>query len=162
MRFFARAMNSADATPFPETSPMKKQNFPSSVSKKSYRSPPTSRAGSIIAEISIGRCAVGCGNTVGTMLNCSWRADSSSSSMRVKCARTSSRSRFFSRLAPTRALSRTGLKGFDKIIDRTELDASHDAVDFVKRRDHDHRNVVQPPLGFQPCEHLDSRRPSAS
>ena len=48
-RLRARAMNSAAGMPLPDTSPTARHNTPGAASKQSYRSPPTSRAGTIMA-----------------------------------------------------------------------------------------------------------------
>lgn len=49
-RVTAMDMNSAAGTPLPDTSPMTTTCLPSGATKKSYRSPPTSLAGSSRAE----------------------------------------------------------------------------------------------------------------
>ena len=73
-----------------------------------------------------------------------------------------SRSRFFSRLAPMRAFSSTGLTGLVKVILGAELDAAHDVVDAFQRRRDDDRKVAQLQVGHHLLEHLRSRPSPAS
>ena len=55
-----------------------------------------------------------------------------------------------------RAPSSTGIERFWNVIFGSRLDATHDAVDLVQRRDHHDRNMLVNWIGFKPVQHLQS------